>query len=328
MIVVTGGEGFIGGNLVSELKRRGYSDIVVLDTKSQTLDSIYNWLAVNADKIECIFHLGAITDTTVMDRNIFDEYNVNCSIFIWNICVLNNIPLIYASSAATYGDGGFGFNDEDDIIILKPLNPYGWSKQQFDVWAETQEKQPPRWYGLKFFNVYGYNETHKGKMASVAFQLYNQLKETGKMRLFKSHNPNYDDGEQLRDFIYVDDVVDICIYMFQEGPKSGIYNVGTGKARSFNDVAKAVYLNYYDLNSLKSSSFEETAKKINKLFDFREKLIYFDVPNKLKDKYQYFTEATMTKLRNNGYSKSFHELEEGIKKYVEKLKNENFLKKD
>lgn len=328
MIVVTGGEGFIGSNLVQELKKRGYGIIISLDTKSYTLEEIYKWIDFNANEITCIFHLGAITDTTIMDRNIFDECNVNSSIFIWNLCVLNDIPLIYASSAATYGDGGFGFNDEKDIILLKPLNPYGWSKQQFDVWVDTQEKQPPRWYGLKFFNVYGYNEAHKGKMASVAFQLYNQLEETGKMRLFKSHNSNYGDGEQLRDFIYVDDVVDICLYMLQEVPQSGIYNVGTGKARSFNDVAKSIYTEYYNLHPLRTESFEETAKKVNKLFEFREKITYFDVPNKIRDKYQYFTEATVSKLRNSGYFKPFHELEEGIKKYVEKLKNENFLKKD
>ena len=166
MIVVTGGEGFIGKNLIAELQRRGNIGVVSLDTKTESLDSIYNWLLVHAHEIDCIYHLGAITDTMEMDRNKFDEYNVNSTIFIWNLCFGFNIPLVYASSAATYGDGEQGFDDEKDIIKLQPLNPYGWSKQQFDVWAEVQEHQPKYWYGLKFFNVYGYGEAHKGKMAS------------------------------------------------------------------------------------------------------------------------------------------------------------------
>lgn len=320
MLIVTGGEGFIGSNLINELKRQGYTDVYSLDIRSNTINFIYDWLMFHSDEIECIFHMGAITDTTVMDVTLFDEYNLNCSKYIWNLCASNNIPLIYASSAATYGDGELGFDDKKNITDLKPLNPYGWSKQQFDIWIETQEKRPPRWYGLKFFNVYGYNESHKGKMSSVALQLYNQLSETGEMRLFKSHNRDYKDGEQLRDFIYVDDVVDICMFMFQEGPKSGIYNVGTGHARSFNDVAKSVYLCYYDLAPIEASSFEEMANKISKIFEFQEKVLYFDIPIEIRDKYQYFTEATNTKLREAGYTKPFHELEEGIKKYIIKLK--------
>src|SRR5690606_13047595 len=154
-------------NLIKELTRRGNIGVVSLDTKTETLDSIFTWLMNNANDIDCIYHLGAITDTTVMDRNLFDEYNVGASIFIWQLCAEHKIPLIYASSAATYGDGEEGFDDEGDIIKLTPLNPYGWSKHQFDVWAEIQEKQPPQWYGLKFFNVYGHGEAHKNKMASV-----------------------------------------------------------------------------------------------------------------------------------------------------------------
>src|ERR1035437_2810035 len=304
MIVVTGGEGFIGKNLVNELKKQGYVDVIILDIKNESLDSIYNWLLVNALEIDCIYHLGAITDTIEMDRNKFDEYNVNATMFIWNLCFGFNIPLVYASSAATYGDGEEGFDDEKSIKNLQPLNPYGWSKQQFDVWAEVQEYQPKHWYGLKFFNVYGFGEAHKSKMASVALQLYNQIKfcsSPPKINLFKSYNPNYKDGEQARDFIYVDDVVDVCIWLYKNKPLSGIYNVGTGKARSFNDLAKAV--------------FKSLEKEV--------KIQYIDIPNQIKNNYQYFTEAKIDKLKRIGYNTPFHELEDGILKYINKLKYEN-----
>lgn len=301
MIVVTGGDGFIGQNLVKELQKRGYIGVVSVDTKNEPLDSIYNWLITHVKEIDVIFHLGAITDTTVMDRNLFDEFNVGCSLFIWNLCTEYNIPLIYASSAATYGDGEEGFDDERDVLNLKPLNPYGWSKHQFDVWVETQEKQPPFWAGLKFFNVYGHGEAHKKGMASVVLHAYNQIKETGKIKLFKSHRSDYRHGEQKRDFIYVDDVVDVCTWMYEEKPESGIYNVGTGKARSFNDLAKAVF----------------------KSLGISENITYIDTPVKIRDKYQYFTEAKVSKLRKEGYMLKFHELEEGIDKYIKKLTDEN-----
>ena len=301
MIVVTGGEGFIGGNLIKELERRGYMGVVSLDTKTENLGYIYSWLVSNVDQIDCVFHLGAITDTTEMDRNKFDEYNVGTSIFIFNFCATNHIPLIYASSAATYGDGSLGFDDERDIVDLEPLNPYGWSKQQFDRYVKEQHQLPPFWAGLKFFNVYGYGEDHKGKMSSVVLQMYKRLESFGDVTLFKSHRVNYKDGEQLRDFIYVDDVTDICIWMYENKPLSGIYNVGTGKARTFNDMAKAVFR--YKFNS------EPFIK-------------YFDIPPKIRDKYQYFTEAKISKLRMAGYKKPFHELEEGIEKYINKLKED------
>ena len=304
MIVVTGGDGFIGSNLVKELQRQGYIGVISLDTKNESLDSIMNWLMNHVKEIDCIYHLGAITDTTVMDRNLFDEYNVGSSIYIWNLCSEYRIPLIYASSAATYGDGEEGFDDEKDIIGLKPLNPYGWSKQQFDVWAETQEKQPPVWYGLKFFNVYGHGEQNKGKMASVVFHLYNQIQYCSsppKIQLFKSHRADYADGEQKRDFIYIDDIINVCLFLYKEKPFSGIYNVGTGKARSFNDLATSVF------NSL----------------GCEKKITYIDTPIKIRDKYQYFTEAKMNKLKSVGYNTPFHELEEGILKYINKLTDEN-----
>jgi ADP-L-glycero-D-manno-heptose 6-epimerase len=297
MIVVTGGEGFIGKNLVKELERQGNIGVVSLDTKTENLGFIYSWLLTYADQIDCIFHLGAITDTTEMNKSLFDEYNVESSIFIWNLCSDWGIPLIYASSAATYGDGKEGFDDEKDIINLKPLNPYGWSKQQFDIWAEIQEQQPPNWYGLKFFNVYGYGEAQKGKMASVAFHMFNQIDESKKVKLFKSHRPDYENGEQKRDFIYIDDIVDVCLFLYDKKPLSGIYNVGTGKARTFNDLGSAVF----------------------KSLDIPLLIDYIDTPILIRDKYQYFTEAKINKLRMTGYKKPFSELEDGISKYINKL---------
>jgi ADP-L-glycero-D-manno-heptose 6-epimerase len=301
MIVVTGGLGFIGQNLVRELKRQGNVGVVVLDIKNECVDLLHFWLLTHGREIDCVFHLGAITDTTVMDRNLFDDYNVSSSMFVWNVCRDYKIPLIYASSAATYGDGEEGFDDEKNILNLKPLNPYGWSKQQFDVWVLEQEKQPPFWYGLKFFNVYGFGEAHKGKMASVALQMYNQLKNLDFIKLFKSYRDNVADGEQKRDFVYVDDVVDVCVWLYKNKPISGIYNVGTGKARSFNDLTKAIF----------------------KCLEEKEKIQYIDIPNQIKNNYQYFTEAKIDKLRNVGCNIKFHELEEGVFKYVNKLKNEN-----
>lgn len=311
MIIVTGGEGFIGGNLITGLIKRGYfgedenseNDIVSLDTKTTSIIEINEFLIRHAQHIKCIFHLGAITDTTEMNVNLFNEYNLNSSMFIWNICTQYNIPLIYASSAATYGDGSNGFDDECDIINLNPLNSYGWSKQNFDLNVKNLVKnniQPPHWYGLKFFNVYGYGESHKGKMASVAFHLFNQLRDNGRIKLFKSHNPKYKDGEQSRDFICVDDIVDVCIWMFDHKPESGLYNVGTGKARTFNDLANVVF-GERPIN--------------NRIID------YIDTPIEIRDKYQYFTEAKINKLRKVGYQKLFIELEEGVKKYMDKLQS-------
>jgi ADP-L-glycero-D-manno-heptose 6-epimerase len=298
MIVVTGGEGFIGKNLVAELRRQGNTDVAVLDIKNEDIDLLNFWLLTHGHEIDCVFHLGAITDTTVMDRNLFDDYNVASSIFVWNLCTNYKIPLIYASSAATYGDGSMGFDDESDIINLQPLNPYGWSKQQFDVWAEMEERHPPFWYGLKFFNVYGFGEAHKGKMASMVFHMFNQIDESKKVKLFKSHNPKYSDGGQFRDFIYIDDIVDVCIYLSKNKPESGIYNVGTGKARTFNDLAMAVFM----------------------ALGHKPNITYIDTPLNIRDQYQYFTQAKMDKLRRIGYSKPFHEIEEGVFKYINKLK--------
>ncbi|MFA7274579.1 MAG: ADP-glyceromanno-heptose 6-epimerase [Crocinitomicaceae bacterium] len=311
MIVVTGAAGFIGSCLVSRLNQAGYENIVVVDDFSKhekdhnlegkTFDAkierkvFFPWLEEFGSKVDIIFHIGARTDTTEFDKAIFDELNVEYSKDMWNACVKHNINLVYASSGATYGLGEFGYKDDHETIEkLIPLNPYGDSKNDFDKWVLAQEKQPPFWAGLKFFNVYGPNEYHKGRMASVIFHTFHQINEKGSMRLFRSHNPNYKDGEQLRDFIYVKDVVEVCLFLMTEEPQNGIYNLGTGKARTFLDLA--------------TNTFQALDKDAN--------ISYVDTPEDIRDKYQYFTEADMSKLLGEGYNKGFHTLEEGVEDYV------------
>ncbi|NNF02459.1 MAG: NAD-dependent epimerase/dehydratase family protein, partial [Bacteroidia bacterium] len=204
-------------------------------------------------------------------------------------------PLVYASSAATYGDGELGYDDDHKVLDkLKPLNPYGDSKNEFDKWAIAQEKQPYFWAGLKFFNVYGPNEYHKSRMASVIFHAYNQISETGKMKLFRSHRDDYKDGMQIRDFVYVKDVCDVCYFLLHHRKDSGLYNLGTGKARSFLDLV--------------DSTFTAMGKK--------SKIEFIDIPEDIRDKYQYFTEANMAKLKGIGYDKEFTSLEAGVEDYV------------
>jgi ADP-L-glycero-D-manno-heptose 6-epimerase len=311
MIVVTGAAGFIGSCLVSRLNEAGYKDIVVVDDfskkeKSRNLEGkiilakvgrkdFIKWLSDFGKEVDFIYHIGARTDTTEFDKAIFDELNVNFSIDVWNACVKFNIPLVYASSAATYGLGEFGYKDDHDTISrLKPLNPYGDSKNDFDKWVLKQNVFPPFWAGLKFFNVYGPNEYHKGRMASVIMHAFNQIKETGGMKLFRSHNPNYTDGGQLRDFVYVKDVVEVCLFLMEKTPSSGIYNLGSGVARTFLDLAKNTFLN----------------------LGKEENITFVDTPIDIRDKYQYFTEADMSKLIQAGYDKKFHSLEEGVSDYV------------
>ena len=310
-LVVTGAAGFIGSCLVGRLNAAGYSNIVVVDdfskhekdhnlegktisAKISRVDFI-QWLNDFGNEVHTIFHIGARTDTTEFNKAIFDELNVNYTQDIWKACTHFSIPLIYASSAATYGLGEHGYDDDHSIISeLQPLNPYGHSKNDVDKWILNQTETPPFWAGLKFFNVYGPNEYHKGRMASVIFHAFNQIKEKGSMKLFRSHNPNFQDGCQLRDFVYVKDVVDVCLYLMEDQPESGIYNLGSGKARTFLDLAKNTFAN---LNQLESIEF-------------------IDTPEDIRDKYQYFTEANMSKLINAGYTQPFHTLEEGIKDYV------------
>jgi ADP-L-glycero-D-manno-heptose 6-epimerase len=318
MIVVTGAAGFIGSCLISRLNEEGISDIIAVDDFSKTEKeanlrdknllykierSVFeNWLKSHSSEVEFIYHIGARTDTTEFNKAIFDELNVNYSKMIWEICTKENIPLVYASSAATYGLGEFGYEDSHEIISkLKPLNPYGESKNDFDIWALNQEKKPPFWAGLKFFNVYGPNEYHKGRMASVIFHTFNQIKLNGEMKLFRSHNPNYSDGGQLRDFIYVKDLINVCIFLKNNEVSSGIYNLGTGKSRTFLDLAK------------------NTFKALNQEI----KISFIDTPEDIRDKYQYFTEANMNKLISAGYETPFHSLEEGIEDYVKNYLSKN-----
>ena len=311
MIIVTGAAGFIGSCLVRHLNQSGSTDLILVDDfsfpeKNKNLIEkqffikieriqLFDWLADNNPEIDFVYHIGARTDTTEFNKEIFDELNELYSQKIWNYCTLKNIPLVYASSAATYGLGEFGYSDDHALISkLVPLNPYGDSKNNFDKWVLKQTKSPPFWAGLKFFNVYGPNEYHKGRMASVIFHTYNQIQEKGTMRLFRSHNTKYKDGEQLRDFIYVKDLIEVCLFLKDKLPESGIYNLGSGKARTFLDLATNTF---HSLNLNPSISFVDT-------------------PEDIRDKYQYFTEADITKLVSAGYTKPFHTLEEGVKDYV------------
>jgi len=312
MIVVTGAAGFIGSCLVRKLNKENFKAVVAVDDfsdpiRNKNLDGLIlkeqvaiadfmHWLDTNQELVEFIFHIGAITDTSEFDKDKLTRFNTQYTKDIWERCIRYQIPLIYASSAATYGLGELGYSDDEALIPrLKPLNPYGQSKQDFDVWALQQKEQPFYWAGLKFFNVYGPNEYHKGRMASVIWHAYNQVRKTGKMKLFRSHNPKYKDGEQMRDFVYVLDVVDVCYWLMHHRKNSGIYNLGSGKARTFLDLVRSVY----------------------RAMEKPEKIEYVDTPADIRDKYQYFTEADMQKLRGIGYDKPFHSLEEGTKDYVQ-----------
>lgn len=312
MLVVTGAAGFIGSCLVSRLNAEGETQIVAVDDfsheeKAPNLegkkilqrihrDDFEAWFRAHAKEVKAVFHIGARTDTTEFDKSIFDRLNVEYSKMVWQICAANSIPLIYASSAATYGLGEFGYDDDHSVVEkLKPLNPYGDSKNEFDKWALAQNETPPHWYGLKFFNVYGPNEYHKARMASVIFHAFNQISANGSMKLFRSHKPEYTDGGQLRDFIYVKDLVDVIWFLYSKEPASGIYNLGTGKARTFLDLARSTF------------------RAMNK----EEAISFIDTPADIRDKYQYFTEANMKKLIAAGYEKPFTSLEEGVKDYVQ-----------
>lgn len=313
MIVVTGAAGFISSALVSRLNSEGYKDIIVVDdfsrvdknknlegkTYAEKIDRMqfFDWLDKNEKWVEFIFHLGARTDTTEFDVEIFDKLNLNYSKTMWNKCIEYGIPLVFASSAATYGLGELGYADEHGIVPdLKPLNPYGRSKNDFDIWALEQEKKPYYWAGLKFFNVYGPNEYHKGRMASVILHAFRQIKESNKMKLFRSHNPDFKNGEQLRDFVYVKDVVEVCMFLMnnRNPENNGLYNLGTGKARTFLDLTK---------NTFKALGLEED-------------ISFVDTPADIRDKYQYYTQADMSKLASIGYDRPFYTLEEGVEDYV------------
>ncbi len=318
MIVVTGAAGFIGSVLVGKLNSIGMENILMVDDFSNELKKVnwstkkysdkmdravfLDWFKAHASQVSFVFHIGARTDTTEFNKEIFDDLNVNYTKSIWNTCTENNIPLVYASSAATYGGGEQGYADNHAAISsLHPLNPYGWSKQEFDIWALQQTNTPPQWQGLKFFNVYGPNEYHKARMASVIFHAFHQINNTGKVKLFRSHRPDFKDGWQLRDFIYVKDLVNVCVFLMQNKVQSGIYNLGTGQARSFYDLADSTF----------------------KAMDKQTEIEYVDIPADIRDKYQYFTEADMSKLIAQGYTTPFTSLEEGVRDYVSNYLSKN-----
>lgn len=312
MIVVTGAYGFIGSCLVGYLNETGHeTDLIVVDDFYQTRkepnlegksirdwihrDIFPGWFEKSAGIIDFVFHLGARTDTVDPDPEIFEKLNLSYSKAIWEICAKQQIPLVYASSAATYGSGLHGFSDShDQLDDFQPMNQYAISKNEFDKWALQQKSAPPSWAGLKFFNVYGPNEYHKGRMASVVFHAYNQIRKTGKMKLFRSHRPDYANGHQKRDFIYVKDVVRMCDFFRLNSFDPGLYNIGTGKARTFLDLVHATF------NAL----------------DLEPDIEFIDTPEDIRENYQYFTEAEMQKLALAGYQKPITSLEDGIRDYV------------
>jgi len=322
MIVVTGGAGFIGSCIVARLNAVGIEDILIVDhlkDKPNKKKNIENkkytdyldkkdFLQLVLDgkldtSISTIIHMGACSSTTLTDADYYEKnnYEYSCHLATWSL--KNNSRFIYASSAATYGDGSLGYSDRDDVIPrLKPLNLYGQSKQKFDMWV-LQNRHVDKMVGLKFFNVFGPNEYHKEDMRSVVAKAYKKVAEEGVIRLFKSYKPEYKDGEQKRDFIYVKDAVDVVMFFFDNPRINGIYNVGTGKARTWNDLAAAL--------------FDAVGKDVN--------IEYFNMPENLKSKYQYFTEADMEKLRGSGYQKSFTELENAVKDYCVYLKNNRYM---
>jgi len=311
MTIITGAAGFIGSCLLTHLNNLGETDLILVDEFSRKdknrnflgkqyremvhRNTFLEWLARTEEPVDVIYHLGARTDTTEQNVAIFDELNLNYSKELWRICVEKKISLVYASSAATYGLGEKGYDDNHLVVNdLKPLNPYGVSKNDFDKWVLKQKETPPHWYGLKFFNVYGPNEYHKGRMASVIFHTVRQIKATGGMKLFRSHRSDYKDGQQSRDFVYVKDVVNICQWLAANQPEDGLYNLGTGTARPFFDLAKNTFL----------------------AMDLTPKISFIDTPKDIRETYQYFTEANMNKLRKVGYEKPFFSLEDGIRDYV------------
>lgn len=311
-IAITGAAGFIGSVLAGELNNKGYEHLILVDDfsnekKADNLlhkkfeakvhrEQFFEWMKQHPGKVNYVFHLGARTDTTEMDYAVHKKWNLDYSKDLWDICTEQKIPLVYASSAATYGNGELGYKDDHNLSgDLHPLNPYGVSKNEFDIWAIQQKKTPPCWYGVKFFNVYGPNEYHKDRMASVVLHAYKQILAKGSVKLFRSHHPDFRDGEQLRDFIYVKDIISIICWLMEEQPESGLYNAGTGQARSFLDLVRAIF----------------------KTLDLPENVQFIDTPADIRDKYQYYTEADMQKIRDAGFLHAFYSIEEGIRDYVE-----------
>jgi ADP-L-glycero-D-manno-heptose 6-epimerase len=318
MIIVTGAAGFIGSNLLKGLNQSGYKDILIVDDFSRTEKArnyegkkfsaridrkeLFGWVREHHRQVQIVIHLGARTDTTEFSWEVFRELNLDYSKEVFKLCVEHGLPLIYASSAATYGLGEHGYVDSHELVPdLQPLNPYGRSKNDFDLWVLEQQRKPFFWAGLKFFNVYGPNEYHKGRMASVVYHAYKQIMETGSMKLFRSHHPGFGDGEQSRDFIYVKDVVDVILFMMEKRPENGLFNLGTGLASTFGDLVKYTF---------------ETLERV-------PDISFIDTPEDIRAKYQYFTQADMKKLRRVGYKREFTPLRDGVTDYVK-----NFLSQD
>ncbi len=320
LVLVTGAAGFIGSRVAESCREQGLAVLAVdqegfFQDRAEHLPYLKPERIVDMDrlfdvlksgelkgKIASIIHMGACTDTTELDEAYLKRVNIEYSQKLWTYAAQEKIPFVYASSAATYGDGAQGYtDDESQISKLKPLNPYGESKRLFDLWALEQEKQghtPPVWAGFKFFNVYGFGERHKGKMASVVMHSFDQISAGKEVRLFKSHRAGIADGEQMRDFVFVDDVVEVLQFARKGGIKRGIFNLGSGKARSFHDLARA--------------TFRALGKP--------EQIQFIDMPMELRERYQYFTEAQMSRLKTAGYIKPFTSLEDGVAKYVARLK--------
>jgi ADP-L-glycero-D-manno-heptose 6-epimerase len=311
MIVITGAAGFIASVVAARLNKDNFKDLILVDDFSREerkrnyselrysqlvdRDEFMQWFDSNHSQVEFVIHLGARSATTEFDYSVLERLNTQYTKDVWTRCAKYGIGLIYASSAATYGDGSLGYDDNHEVIFrLQPLNPYGKSKNEFDKWAVKQAEQPYFWAGLKFFNVYGPNEYHKGSMASVILHAFNQITKTGGMKLFRSHKPGIADGHQSRDFVYVKDIAEVIMFLMTTRKYSGIYNVGTGKARTFLDLTKATF----------------------KAMGVEENITFIDTPEAIRDKYQYFTEANMQKLRSIGYNKPFTELEAGVYDYV------------
>lgn len=326
MILVTGAAGFIGSVIVKELNDGGQVDLLLCDhfesgekwknlrdlkysSFVQVEDLFNHEIWKKQGGLRAIYHMGACSDTTELNMDFLYKNNTEFTNKLLSLAADKNIPIVYASSAATYGAGEQGyFDDHDGIKHLKPLNKYGYSKQLSDEWILKQKKKPKVWFGVKFFNVFGPHEYHKGKMSSVVYQSYHQINECGEVKLFKSHRPDYKHGEQLRDFVYVKDVVKVMIDLIAAGEKkpalSGIYNLGTGEARSFHDLVKATF----------------------KAMDKKSKIVFIDMPLELREQYQYFTQAEMAKLKRALPKFKFTKLEDAVADYVGKhLMKEKYL---